>query len=88
MLNAGRAIDILRMAGSCRNSTIKRLSELTDDHKIIHGAIAKGTEHVHPILRERLLSIAKWIDKIFPAIAGRQFGCRAAKLHGFDQGRS
>jgi len=46
MLNAGWAIDILRMAGSRRNSAIQRLAELTDDHKIIDGTIAKGTEHI------------------------------------------
>jgi hypothetical protein len=73
------------MAGSRRNPTVKRLAELTDDHKIIHGAFAKRTEHIYPVLRERLLPVAKRIDEIFPVIAGCQFGCRAAKLHGSDQ---
>ena len=74
------------MAGSRRNPAIERLAELTDDHEIIDGAIAKGAEHIYPILRERLSPVAKRIDKIFPVIAGRQFGRRVAKLHGFDQG--
>jgi hypothetical protein len=34
------------MAGRGRNPTVQRLAKLTNDHKIIHGAIAKRTEHV------------------------------------------
>ena len=64
---------------------IKRLAELTDDHQIIHAPTAKGPKHIRPILRKRMLSIAKRIDKVFPVIAGRQSRCwEVAKLHGFD----
>ena len=85
MINAGRTIDVLGMTRSRRNPTIKRLTELTDDHEIVHGPMTKGAKDVYPILRERLLPVAKRIDEIFPAITGREFGRWATKLHGSDR---
>jgi hypothetical protein len=85
MINASWTIDVLRMARSRRNPTIKRLAELTDDHEIVHGPMTKRAKDIYPILRERLLPVAKRIDEIFPAIIGREFGRWAAKLHGSDQ---
>jgi hypothetical protein len=59
------------------------LAKLTHDNQIIHAPLAQGTEEVGPNLRERLLSVAKQMDKVVPMIAGREFaGGEIAELHG------
>ena len=89
VVDAGRTIDVFRMAGSCRDSTIKRLAELTNDHQIVDNALAQGAKQIRPNLRKRLLSVAKMMDKVFPVITGREFtGWEAAELHGRSQGTS
>jgi len=83
VLNAGWTVDIFRMAGSRRDPTVQRLAELTYDNQIIHAPLAQGAEQIGPNLRERLLSIAKQMNKVFPIIAGRKFaGGEIAELHG------
>ena len=42
MLDAGRTVDILRMARRRRDPTVERLAELPDDHQIIHRPVAQG----------------------------------------------
>ena len=59
VLDTRRAINILRMAGSCRDPTVKRLAELAHDHQIIYGSVAQGTEQICPNLGKRLLSVTK-----------------------------
>ena len=59
VLDTGWTINILRMARSCRDPTVKRLAELAHDHQIIHGSLAQGTEQICPNLRKRLLSVTK-----------------------------
>jgi hypothetical protein len=36
MGNPGRVVDVMRLAGRRRNTTINGLANLTDDHKIIN----------------------------------------------------
>jgi len=89
VVDAGRTIDVFRMAGRRRDPTIKRLAELTDDHQIIDNALAQGAEQICPNLRKRLLPVAKMMDKVFPVITGREFaGWEAAELHDWSQGMS
>src|SRR5262249_11504171 len=52
VLNAGWTINILRMAGSCRDPTIKRLAELAHDHEIVYRPFAKGSEQICPTVRK------------------------------------
>jgi hypothetical protein len=83
VLDAGWTVDIFRMARSRRDPTVQRLAKLTHDNQIIHAPLAQGTEEVGPNLRERLLSVAKQMDKVVPMIAGREFaGGEIAELHG------
>jgi hypothetical protein len=83
VLDAGRTVDILRMARSRRDPAIQRLAELTYDDQIIHAPLAQGTEQIGPNRRERLLSITEQMNEVFPMVAGRKFaGGEIAELHG------
>ena len=68
MNQSGRPIDVFRMAGFCRDPTVKRLADLADNQAIVHGAFAQRTEHIRPALRQRLVFSTEYIAKVFPWI--------------------
>lgn len=64
-----RAVDIFRVPALCRDTAIERLADLTDDDKIIDGAVAEGIEQRAPprMLRCRTPR-AKSVDKVGPIV--------------------
>jgi len=40
-------VDVFRMSGFCRDPAVKRLADLSDNHAIVHGALAQP-DRTHP----------------------------------------
>src|SRR5205823_3078031 len=82
MFDAGRTVDILRVACRGRDPTIERLADLPDDEEIVHRPDAQRAEQIRPGLRQGLLSSTKTLDKALPFIGRSKFtGGEIAKLH-------
>jgi hypothetical protein len=83
MFDAGRTVDVLRVARRRRDPTVKRLADLPNNHEIVHRPGAQRAEQIRPGLRQGLQATTKTLDKALPRIGKSKFaGGEIAKLHG------
>src|SRR5207302_5848362 len=73
MFDAGRTVDVLRVARRRRDATIERLADLPNNHEIVHRPGAQRAEQIRPGLRQGLLSSTKTLDKALPRIGKSKF---------------
>jgi len=57
MLDAGRTIDVFRMARSRGDPTVQRLTELSHNNQVIDRSLSQGPKQICPKRRKRLLPI-------------------------------
>ena len=73
MLDAGRTVDVLRMASRRRYPAVERLADLPDHNEIVDRPVPQRAEQIRPALRQRLLSATKKLDKALPCVGRRKF---------------
>jgi hypothetical protein len=72
VLDTSRTIDVLRMSGSRCNTSVQRLTDLTNDYQIVDRPPTQRREDICPDGWEKLVPVAEQVNEIPPALGRRE----------------